>query len=869
MDVTCERCGTEYEFDETLVSDRGTTVKCTHCGHLFKVFRPGASDGPKTWTVRTRAGKVQNLTSLRDLQRLITQGELKRDDEISRSGESWKKLGDIAELVTFFSAAEAGNEKPKRRDGTQPFTTGPAASTTPFSRSPSARPNAVPEAPSRGHGSGPLQRPPSAPPPKHATPPVPAIPPSDRSAGLGMEDTAPLRSTQPEEQRITDPRVAGAGRVPLKKPPAKRTIMGVGASSPAADATIVDSQANARAEASTGFDEQPTEVDQGPATGRTADRSVGRLEGLGGPDAPVLGEVPKTRSMPKMEVPEEEAEPRQKSTTRQGYSDPGEPAQTAGARPKSRGAPTPQKQKMYVDEDAEVAAIRAQTAVKPKSSRTGFYVALVLLLTVGIGAGLFWNRLAPLLGLAEPPDRVAEFVERGEAALALDHQDAYHEAIRELTRATAIDERDLRVLSGLSRAHAALAQELAFKTADLVARAGADPTLSGEAAALRRESEENASEARRYGEDAVRIDPNHVVSVLALADALRLTGDGRGARSHLDRARTLEPEASPQQLYVVALFELDSPEGNPGPALEAARRAATAAPGLLRARLLLARALLATGDVAGARAEVNAVLAAVPDHPVASYLAQAMDRGLPPAAPIVESLDGGADAGVDAAGAIVAETETETEAETESGSSHGGGESSAPPRGRDYSYYIERGDELMERGDVGRARGMYEAALEVRPGASEAQNGLGYVMLETGNPRGAVSNFRAASNAGFAGAFIGLGDAYRQMGQNAQALEAYRGYLERLPNGPAAYTARRQIEMLAGSESGGGTESGGGGDEGSGTEGGGGGGDEGGGTETTTEPTPAPETAPDELPAPRGATEADLPPPDQPAVGSE
>ncbi|MBW2463951.1 MAG: zinc-ribbon domain-containing protein [Deltaproteobacteria bacterium] len=80
MDVTCERCGTEYEFDETLVSDRGTTVKCTQCGHLFKVFRPGGDDGPRAWSVRTKDGKVQHLSSLRDLQRLITQGKLTKTD---------------------------------------------------------------------------------------------------------------------------------------------------------------------------------------------------------------------------------------------------------------------------------------------------------------------------------------------------------------------------------------------------------------------------------------------------------------------------------------------------------------------------------------------------------------------------------------------------------------------------------------------------------------------------------------------------------------------------------------------------------------------------------------------------------------------
>ena len=383
MDVTCERCGTEYEFDETLVSDRGTTVKCTHCGHLFKVFRPGAGDGPKTWTIRTKAGRVENLGSLRDLQRLITQGELKRDDEISRSGDSWKKLGDIAELVTFFAAADAGEEKPKRRDGTQPFSTGPAATSTPFSRSPSARPEPVPQAPSRGSGSGPLKRPPSAPPPKHPTPPVPAIPAHDRSS-LAHDETAPLRSVEPEEQRATDPRVAG-GRAPVKKPPAKRTMLGMGGAAPPADATIPDSQASARAEASTGFDEQPTEVDQHPP-GRTADRSVGRLDRLD-TAKPASEAVPTTRSMPKMAVPDEAPPVRQKSTTRQGYSDPGEPAETAQAKPRSEPAG---KRGMYVDEDAEIKARRADKATAPKQSRVGLWVALIVILGVGIGAGVFW-----------------------------------------------------------------------------------------------------------------------------------------------------------------------------------------------------------------------------------------------------------------------------------------------------------------------------------------------------------------------------------------------------------------------------------------------------------------------------------------------
>src|SRR5215469_6358810 len=37
MDVRCERCKTLYELDESRVSEAGTTVRCTTCGHVFRV----------------------------------------------------------------------------------------------------------------------------------------------------------------------------------------------------------------------------------------------------------------------------------------------------------------------------------------------------------------------------------------------------------------------------------------------------------------------------------------------------------------------------------------------------------------------------------------------------------------------------------------------------------------------------------------------------------------------------------------------------------------------------------------------------------------------------------------------------------------
>ncbi|MFN7697279.1 MAG: zinc-ribbon domain-containing protein, partial [Deltaproteobacteria bacterium] len=93
MDVTCERCGTEYEFDETLVSGRGTTVKCTNCGHLFKVYRQGETARPdestRTWQLRMASGDTQEFGSLKELQRLIAEGRVSEDDRLARSGEGW------------------------------------------------------------------------------------------------------------------------------------------------------------------------------------------------------------------------------------------------------------------------------------------------------------------------------------------------------------------------------------------------------------------------------------------------------------------------------------------------------------------------------------------------------------------------------------------------------------------------------------------------------------------------------------------------------------------------------------------------------------------------------------------------------------
>src|SRR5689334_4541766 len=104
MDVVCERCQTEYEFDDALVSERGTTVKCTNCGHQFKVRRTTVSTAPERWLVRTIDGRELEFRALRELQGAIAQAQISREDVLSRGGSRPRRLGSIAELEPFFAS---------------------------------------------------------------------------------------------------------------------------------------------------------------------------------------------------------------------------------------------------------------------------------------------------------------------------------------------------------------------------------------------------------------------------------------------------------------------------------------------------------------------------------------------------------------------------------------------------------------------------------------------------------------------------------------------------------------------------------------------------------------------------------------------
>jgi predicted Zn finger-like uncharacterized protein len=630
MDVTCDRCGTVYEFEEAMIASTGTTVKCTDCGHLFKVTRSapavGTSDPPATlpddgrWRVRRTDGSLLTLESLAELTRLIGDGELGREDEISRTGRAWRRLGEVEELTPLFDA--------RRRRPT-------------------------PEG--RALNLGLVRR------------------------AAGQDATGGTDPGQPAG--ITEPRFESMGHeVDVRLGPGA-----VGA-----------------------LDEEPT------------------TPGLDAPPA-----------SPERAAPNGGGPVQAQST--QPVAPPAAPAPSA--------APDP-------------------TSPTGRSPLWPWLLLAALAVTgVGIGVIAFLPSPSPQAGdVADDPSRA--FIDRGDAALASHNTQRFQEAINEYTKALAFHPENPRILSSIARSHAVWAQLLRFR---LQALPEDDPATEVERASLTQQTRRLAEQAKQHAEQAARRNPGNEEAEVALADALRLSGNLVAARAELDRARHSGGVTDAEGLRVAALLAIDEAGGELQAGCGLAEKAVARDPDMVRVRLLLARCLQARGDAAGLETQLSAI------------------GRLAPGLPELESF---------------AEPESAKEPRPEAKPrpeprGEGGDDGEAAPKPEDALELVQRGETALERGHVGAAQTLFERSLRAAPGLARARTGLGYVALERSRPRQAIRHFRFARSRGNPEAFIGLGDAYRRLGRVRDALETYRAYVKRFPGGPRRSIAERQIELLS------------------------------------------------------------------------
>ena len=728
MNVTCNRCGSEYEFEETLVSSGGTTVKCTSCGHLFKVFRagalPGAADEARPWLIRARNGTIEPLVSLGDLTRLLAEGVYTAEDEISRTGQVWKRLGDITELQSFFSAARRSTAEPRQRVKTPSL----------GFRSPAPADGAAKAKPGATAKGGSTLRPPAI-----SSPPA------------GTE-TKPGATTQ-------SGKLPAAGQKGEPGPSARQ------------------SEPVLRLESPTQKQHRPPPVNlaQAPSESEYSHDS----------DHPTMQVQPIIRASGEEDIGQG-AELRRSAEA----AKPASPSREPSAAEERPGAGPAQ-----ADETLEIP--------KVFSFRMGWlwWLALAALLAGG-AAWLGWPR-PPTLSPppANPPvagDPTAPFLLRADAALQTDRLDQFVEAVDEYTKALAFREHDAHILSSLSRAHAVWAQALSFSLREIEnkaegngeGKAEPDSERLARAAALRHELQRNAKRAKHHGQKAAAKNPDNVEAMIALADALRLTGDLKAARSKLDRAHSRKSVPSTEMLRVAALLAIDEADGNMAAGQTFSEKAVEKAPDLIRGRVLLAHCLLAANDRDGARVQVDTVLQKDKNHPGALALKRALEAAAAPA----PNADGGVEE---------AEEDASQVADLDQDGEEKGGEETledkqaairtASSTGGTYLSFVKQGESSLERGAVARARKSFRSALSLRPHDPRAQTGLGYVELEKGNASQAIRRFQPAAKRGYAEAYIGLGDAYRKLGRKMDALHAFEAYLRFRPNGRDASIARAQV----------------------------------------------------------------------------
>jgi predicted Zn finger-like uncharacterized protein len=722
MDVRCERCSTEYEFDDALVSGRGTTVKCTNCGHKFKIRRSDGDFSEDFWNVQTGDGRTLVFTSLRELQRAIQTNLVDRSDLLSRGGLKQKPIGQIPELAPFFdqrdprpAAPDATSEKRASRPPPPPGVTTPALAAPPRQRM-STRPDFPPAPPEKsdrppGHVGGSI----------HKT-----------LMGTGSEETT-TRFVAASPPAAAEPVPAAPamrerleGRRPSEAPPSTERE------------PEPDTQRFAREEPAP----EPADARPAPAPVLTTTQPLA-------PPGPVLFDLPKHTPPP--------------------------PAFEASS---PLPAPTVPVLRTLVDDDYQDGARgRSPSDIPPSSMRRrsvgGYIVAVVVVAGVAL-IGVLWarNHLGGILGgkapapVATTDPRVSTLLATGEKALADGNLDIAKESF---DKASALAEKDPRVLLDVARL-AAVRADLPWLKSRLLAADATDENRSTKDSLA-----ELSSVARRAADDALAVAPDDPAALRAKVDSLRISGDRDGARALVGKVSS--SSSQPETAYVLAGLDLADPEPLWSQVLERLRVAANAESGPGRARAALAYALARSGDVSGAKAEVERLASMSRQHPLLPQLRSFADHAkpvvrvdaLPDAGPLAVLPDGG---------------RVRDRGEKPERGEKGG---RLP---NDARVLIQQGEAARAKGEYDRAQLLFAAALDRNPNDTEALNGLAAIAHSRRDLNGARASYKRvlSINPSYVPALVGLGDVEFESGDRASAMKTYKDIVDRFPEG--TYPAR-------------------------------------------------------------------------------
>lgn len=677
MDVRCNRCATEYDFDDALISERGTTVKCTNCGYQFKVFPPDTGAlAPERWVVRTTRGEEYVFTSLRDLQRGITERTVGAEDLLSRGQQPPRPLGSIAELEQFFAAPRAQERVQRTLHGVAPPQT-----------------NAGPEPPA-------------------ATPPAPTVvepqanvlPPTTEPLG-GRSVTAPLGTLPGPEGFASTLRVPEGPPVTPNMPvPAPRgTVQEV---RPARPAQTPFGPVHAMAATLPSADAPPPPVSRGSQP----ELSRGRL-----------GSSPELRSNPRASGPISAPVPSSRRDLR-SYDELADSLVDSGRRARSRW----------------IAAV---------------VVAGVLALfafTVG-RRYLMETRAAGSAPAPESNAKVAALLKNGTRLLDEGHLD---EAAVELTKATALAERNPDVLAALARL-AVLRADVSWLKLRLL-----DPEVEALVQATHRELGRQLGKAQSAVDAAFAVAPENITVLRARVDTLRLSGD------HVAAREWIKPIASqpsdPANAYVLAALDLADPSPSWSSVIDRLRTAASGERTPGRAHAALVYALTRAERLTDAETE----LAKLESHGSNALLFDELKS-------FVARHRRTADAGAPEKAKVAVDPHKLGRPDTSNAPA-------APPASGDFRKLLEHASQALGRGDLIRAENLYQQVLNQHPNNTEALAGLADIARRRNDPSAAARMYERvlADNPNYLPALLASADQKWEAGDRAGALALYRRVLD-------------------------------------------------------------------------------------------
>jgi predicted Zn finger-like uncharacterized protein len=733
MDVRCEKCQTEYELDESRLKPGGVTVKCTNCGHMFKIRKrtptnvglatvqdaapPGPaptrpqrqsskndvpsalSDSPsgpnseRQWMVRLENGDQKTCRELATLQQWIVAGIATRESLISRSGKTWKRLGDIAELGQYFVIADEARAQRAAR----PTNPKPQAPTM-LGVGPQ---QAAEEDDLEGRSTGNFRaRPKTAPP---HPPPQPA-----------GKVVNPLAQTE----------VSGSFPPPKPRPPTNPP--------PVPKMSVPDGrQTAAWASSEVKASDSMAAMPQGPRGGK--------LSAIPQNEPAFSGKIRMT---------------------------PGDESSFDTGRVRS------------VDDDDDLMPPQ-------RGSRAGMWIALLALLVIGGAAGAVYMFVfnqkkqaakttpmdaaavavvadaravapPPVADAAAPPPPSAGPLDGAKAELLGDIEARMKGAGDALT-----GKDDAATLAMRARLQLAIAQSMTDR-AGLVDKAEGDK-LRKEAKQLVLDAAPLAQKAQKAGAD----DPG---ANLAMADVLRLQGkSAKDIARYLDKAKASAKDDKELARSIALCQALVSVRDGK---LDDAAKALAAIDAAGDNRVAFETALVAfmQNKVADAKPIVEQILATSADHDAARALSKKLETAVAKSDPLPPE-DG----------------QHKATPPPQNNGGNGGG-------GGDYDSLLAKANKLAES-NCSKAMELYSKALEQKPTGVEALTGMGYCYLDAKQFASAFSKFRAALAVSprFEPALGGVAETYQRQGNKEQAIAAWHNYLDVIPNSPKA---KKQLEIL-------------------------------------------------------------------------